>query len=196
MLGESFKSTKRKTQSTDPLTIIRHSQPSAMTLRVLYLHESVHPDYVAPPAPQRFQRPTVTPEGQEIPQVRQPRPKVYDPEPCFSREGGVSWGWWWYGDNVQERMHDIPFFAVVFDVRCHYIIHSITLPKRLESGDSDFGSWILFRFPFMFGDVRCIRVSSSKTWRFHTTYEVSGSDTVCVCIEQVPSTQRDGSSFQ
>ncbi len=86
--GRVFQINEKEDTINRPPTIIRHSQPSAMTLRVLYLHESVHPDYVAPPAPQRFQRPTVTPEGQEIPQVRQPRPKVYDPEPCFSREGG------------------------------------------------------------------------------------------------------------
>ena len=58
----------------------RHDQILPRDTDLLYLHESIHPDYVAPPVPQRFQRPTVTPEGQEIPQVRQPRPKVYDPE--------------------------------------------------------------------------------------------------------------------
>mmetsp|Transcript_77037 Transcript_77037/g.214262 ORF Transcript_77037/g.214262 Transcript_77037/m.214262 type:complete len:383 (-) Transcript_77037:107-1255(-) len=48
----------------------------------LYLHESVHPDYVAPPLPQRYQRPVPTDEeGKPLPvPARQPRPKVFDPE--------------------------------------------------------------------------------------------------------------------
>ncbi|CAL1173092.1 unnamed protein product [Cladocopium goreaui] len=58
----------------------RHDQILPRNTDLLYLHESVHPDYVAPPKPQRFQRPTVDAEGKEIPTLRQPRPKVYDPE--------------------------------------------------------------------------------------------------------------------
>jgi hypothetical protein len=60
--------------------------------QVLYLHESVHPDYVAPPKPQRFQRPTVDAEGKEIPTLRQPRPKVYDPD-----------AWWMESTSPMEE---------------------------------------------------------------------------------------------
>ena len=87
MLGESLKKRMNRQNQQTPPSSANH--PPSPTLRVLYLHESIHPDYVAPPVPQRFQRPTVTPEGQEIPQVRQPRPKVYDPAPCFFWRG---WG--------------------------------------------------------------------------------------------------------
>jgi len=48
----------------------------------LYLHESTHPDYTAPPVPQRFQRPVATDEeGNPLPPTpRPPRPRAYDPE--------------------------------------------------------------------------------------------------------------------
>lgn len=58
----------------------RHDQILPRDTDLLYLHESFHPDYVKPPAPQRFVRPTVDSEGNAIPTVRSPRPKVYDPE--------------------------------------------------------------------------------------------------------------------
>eukprot|EP00439_Symbiodinium_sp_Y106_P062859 s1396_g9.t1 len=60
----------------------RHDQIVPRNSGRLYLHESVHPDYEAPPAPQRFQRPTATDaEGNPLPALpRAPKPKVYDPE--------------------------------------------------------------------------------------------------------------------
>eukprot|EP00440_Ansanella_granifera_P018764 gb/GFBE01020384.1/.p1 GENE.gb/GFBE01020384.1/~~gb/GFBE01020384.1/.p1 ORF type:complete len:383 (+),score=54.66 gb/GFBE01020384.1/:1-1149(+) len=60
----------------------RHDETVPRDSDRLYLHESFHEDYVAPPLPQRYQRPTATDaEGNPLPAgPRAPRPKVYDPE--------------------------------------------------------------------------------------------------------------------
>lgn len=60
----------------------RHDEWVKRDSNRLYLHESTHPEYEPPPVPQRFQRKAPTDEeGNELPlPVRQPRPKVYDPE--------------------------------------------------------------------------------------------------------------------
>eukprot|EP00930_Biecheleria_cincta_P052249 TRINITY_DN374_c1_g1_i1.p1 TRINITY_DN374_c1_g1~~TRINITY_DN374_c1_g1_i1.p1 ORF type:complete len:366 (+),score=79.17 TRINITY_DN374_c1_g1_i1:37-1134(+) len=60
----------------------RHDEVVTRDSDRLYLHESFHEDYVAPPLPQRYQRPTATDsEGNPLPAgPRVPRPKVYDPE--------------------------------------------------------------------------------------------------------------------
>lgn len=46
-------------------SISLHPGGSGRRPPVLYLHESFHPDYVKPPAPQRFVRPTVDSEGND-----------------------------------------------------------------------------------------------------------------------------------
>lgn len=48
----------------------------------IYLHESFHAEYVAPPIPKRYQRPApVDADGNALPVTpRPPRPKVFDPE--------------------------------------------------------------------------------------------------------------------
>ena len=60
----------------------RHDQIVPRDSGRLFLHESFHEDYEAPPAPQRFQRPTATDaEGNPLPALpRAPKPKIYDPE--------------------------------------------------------------------------------------------------------------------
>lgn len=60
----------------------RHDEWVPRTSGRLYLHECHHPDYVAPPLPKRYQRPTLLDEnGNPLPVTpRQPRPKVFDPE--------------------------------------------------------------------------------------------------------------------
>jgi len=60
----------------------RHDETVPRDSDRLYLHESFHEDYVAPPLPQRYQRPTATDaDGNPLPAgPRTPRPKVYDPE--------------------------------------------------------------------------------------------------------------------
>lgn len=60
----------------------KHDESVPRTSDRLYLHESSHPDYVAPPLPQRYQRPVSTDaDGNPLPVMpRTPRPKVYDPE--------------------------------------------------------------------------------------------------------------------
>lgn len=60
----------------------RHDEWVPRTSDRLYLHESSHPEYVSPPAPQRYQRPLATDaEGNPVPVTpRAPRPKIYDPE--------------------------------------------------------------------------------------------------------------------
>lgn len=60
----------------------RHDEWVPRDSNRLYLHESVHPEYVAPPTPQRYQRQVPTDEeGNPLPATpRPPRPKVYDPE--------------------------------------------------------------------------------------------------------------------
>ncbi|CAJ1395052.1 unnamed protein product [Effrenium voratum] len=58
----------------------RHDQILPRNSERLYLHECHHPDYEAPPVPQRFQRPQpVDSEGNPVVRTK-PRPKVYDPE--------------------------------------------------------------------------------------------------------------------
>lgn len=60
----------------------RHDEVVPPTSDRLYLHESVHPDYEAPPIPQRYQRPVPKDEhGNPLPVApRAPRPKIFDPE--------------------------------------------------------------------------------------------------------------------
>eukprot|EP00933_Yihiella_yeosuensis_P056500 TRINITY_DN55712_c0_g1_i1.p1 TRINITY_DN55712_c0_g1~~TRINITY_DN55712_c0_g1_i1.p1 ORF type:complete len:351 (+),score=87.22 TRINITY_DN55712_c0_g1_i1:81-1133(+) len=60
----------------------RHDETVPRDSDRLYLHESFHDDYVAPPLPQRYQRPAPTDaQGNPLPAgPRAPRPKVYDPE--------------------------------------------------------------------------------------------------------------------
>lgn len=60
----------------------RHDEVLAPTSDRLYMHESVHPDYEAPPMPKRYQRPVPRDEsGNPLPVApRAPRPKIFDPE--------------------------------------------------------------------------------------------------------------------
>lgn len=60
----------------------RHDEWVPRTSDRLYLHESSHPDYIDPPMPKRFQRPTLTDaDGNPLPPTaRAPKPKPFDPE--------------------------------------------------------------------------------------------------------------------
>ncbi|CAK0848827.1 unnamed protein product [Prorocentrum cordatum] len=59
----------------------RHDEWVPLDSDRLYLHESHHADYVAPPLPKRYERQSATDaEGNPIVTIRPPRPKVYDPE--------------------------------------------------------------------------------------------------------------------
>lgn len=60
----------------------RHDEVVQATSDRLYLHESHHPEYEAPPIPQRYQRPVPKDEhGNPLPVApRAPRPKMFDPE--------------------------------------------------------------------------------------------------------------------
>lgn len=60
----------------------RHDEWVTRDCDRLYLHESFHAEYEAPPIPQRYQRPpTIDAEGNPVqPGPRPPRPKVFDPE--------------------------------------------------------------------------------------------------------------------
>lgn len=60
----------------------RHDQWVARDNERMYLHESSHPEYQAPPIPERYTKTTPTDaEGNPLPVTpRAPRPKVYDPE--------------------------------------------------------------------------------------------------------------------
>jgi hypothetical protein len=60
----------------------RHDEWVPRTSDRLFLHESHHEDYVAPPMPPRYQKPVLKDsEGNPLPPTpRPPRPKVYDPE--------------------------------------------------------------------------------------------------------------------
>jgi len=60
----------------------RHDENVPLDSDRLYLHESFHPDYEAPPPPQRYVRPVPTDEeGNPLPLApRPPRPRAFDPE--------------------------------------------------------------------------------------------------------------------
>merc|ERR1719188_2492948 len=60
----------------------KHDEWVLRTSDRMYLHESAHEDYVAPPLPQRYQRQVpVDADGNAMPITpRPPRPRVYDPE--------------------------------------------------------------------------------------------------------------------
>mmetsp|Transcript_12459 Transcript_12459/g.34312 ORF Transcript_12459/g.34312 Transcript_12459/m.34312 type:complete len:358 (-) Transcript_12459:92-1165(-) len=60
----------------------RHDEWVPRTSDRLFLHESHHEDYVAPPMPPRYQKPVLKDsEGNPLPPTpRPPRPKIYDPE--------------------------------------------------------------------------------------------------------------------
>jgi len=60
----------------------RHDENLPLDSDRLYLHESFHPDYEAPPPPQRYVRPVPTDEeGNPLPLApRPPRPRAFDPE--------------------------------------------------------------------------------------------------------------------
>jgi len=60
----------------------RHDEMVSIGAERLYLHESFHAEYIAPPIPARYKKPIIADEeGHPFPAApRPPRPKVFDPE--------------------------------------------------------------------------------------------------------------------